>query len=55
MSGERLAGRVAIVTGAPAFKQGGWALEDLEESLDFALGADLSGGWNVLPAALPTT
>ncbi len=38
-----------------AFKQGGWAVEDLEESLEFALGADLNAGWNVLPMASPSS
>jgi hypothetical protein len=38
-----------------AFKQGGWAIEDLEESLEFALGADLNAGWNVLPAPSPSS
>ena len=34
-----------------AFKQGGWSVQDLEESLEFALGSDLNAGWNVLPIA----
>lgn len=38
-----------------AFKQGGWGVEDLEESLEFALGADLNAGWNVLPMASPSS
>jgi NAD(P)-dependent dehydrogenase (short-subunit alcohol dehydrogenase family) len=34
-----------------AFKQGGWGVEDLEQSLEFALGSDLNAGWNVVPLA----
>jgi NAD(P)-dependent dehydrogenase (short-subunit alcohol dehydrogenase family) len=39
-----------------AFKQGGWSVADLEESIDFVLGGDPSGGpitWKRQPAEKP--
>jgi 3-oxoacyl-[acyl-carrier protein] reductase len=30
-----------------AFKPGGWSLDDLERSMEFALGSDLNTGWNI--------
>jgi len=38
-----------------AFKAGGWALEDLERSLEFALGSDLNTGWHLWEAIPSTT
>jgi 3-oxoacyl-[acyl-carrier protein] reductase len=37
-----------------AFRDGGWSLEELDRSIEFALGTDLNAGWNVWPGASTT-
>ncbi len=38
-----------------AFKEGGRSLEELDRSIEFALGTDLNAGWNVWHTASPST
>jgi 3-oxoacyl-[acyl-carrier protein] reductase len=37
-----------------AFRSGGWSFDDLDRSIEFALGSDLNAGWNVWPTTSPT-
>ena len=37
-----------------AFKEGGWSLEELDRSIEFALGSDLNAGWDIWQAAPPS-
>ena len=37
-----------------AFNAGGWSYDDLDRSIEFALGSDLNAGWNVWQPASPT-
>jgi NAD(P)-dependent dehydrogenase (short-subunit alcohol dehydrogenase family) len=38
-----------------AFKEGGWTIEELDRSIEFALGADLNAGWDIWQKAQIST